>query len=279
LALFLFLKLTSRIPQGEFLQFESGDLHSILRSDVVHDKIAKIKQVIKERRMRYLLVCIFISIGLAGCKQSQNSPATSSQNGTATSSPAIPEGASPAQNPAPVADPNAPPGATAEKPKTDACALLTTEEVKAVQGEPIKETKLSARSDGGFSISQCFFTLPTFTNSISLAVTQQADGQGARDPKEFWRETFHRDAAEVRREREREREREKEREGEEEEEVEPERIRGVGDEAFWMGSRVGGALYVLKGNSYLRISIGGAADQESKIKRSKALALKAVSRL
>jgi hypothetical protein len=244
-------------------------------------KSAEIKQVKKERRMRYLLICLFIGIALAACKQSQNPPA-SNQNVTTASSPATSEGSS-AQNAASPSDPNSPASLSQEKPKIDACALLTTEEVKAVQGEPIKETKLSARSDGGFSISQCFFSLPTFTNSISLAVTQQADGQGARDPREFWRETFHRDAAEVRREREREKEREKERggegEGEEEEEVEPERIRGVGDEAFWMGSRVGGALYVLKGNGYIRISIGGAADQESKIKRSKALAQKAVSRL
>jgi hypothetical protein len=244
-------------------------------------KSAEIKQVKKERRMRYLLICLFIGIGLAACKQSQTPPA-SNQNATSASSPVTSEGSS-AQNAASPSDPNAPASLSQEKPKVDACALLTTEEVKAVQGEPIKETKLSARSDGGFSISQCFFTLPTFTNSISLAVTQQADGQGGRDPKEFWRETFHRNAAEVRREREREKERERERgregEGEEEEEVEPERIRGVGDEAFWMGSRVGGALYVLKGNGYIRISIGGAADQESKIKRSKALAQKAVSRL
>jgi hypothetical protein len=43
-----------------------------------------------------------------------------------------------------------------------------------------------------------------------------------------------------------------------------------GDETFWMGNRVGGALYVLKGNSYVRVSIGGPADQASKIKGSKA---------
>ena len=45
------------------------------------------------------------------------------------------------------------------------------------------------------------------------------------------------------------------------------------------GSRVGGALYVLKGNSYVRISIGGAVAQEAKIKKTKALAAKAIARL
>lgn len=220
--------------------------------------------------MRNLLLILCLTLAFAGCKQQQTQ--TTNQNpGT---------GASPGTGPStgqPSANSNVP-GTTQEKAKTDACALLTSEEIKTVQGEPIKETKLTARSDGGFSISQCFFTLPTFTNSISLAITQQADGQRARDPKEFWKETFHRNAAEMKREREREREREKG-EAEEEKETEPEKVSGVGDEAFWMGSRVGGALYVLKGNSYVRISIGGAADQESKIKRSKALAQKIVSRL
>jgi hypothetical protein len=46
-----------------------------------------------------------------------------------------------------------------------------------------------------------------------------------------------------------------------------------------MGSRIGGALYVLKGNAYLRISIGGPSDQADKIKKSKTLAQKALARL
>ena len=221
--------------------------------------------------MRNLLVILCLTLAFAGCKQQQTQ--TTDQNSATAASP----GGTSSSTGQPPANSNVP-GGTQEKAKTDACALLTSEEIKAVQGEPIKETKLTARSDGGFSISQCFFTLPTFTNSISLAITQQADGQGAQDPKEFWKETFHRDVAEMKRERERERE-PKKGEAEEEKETEPEKVSGVGDEAFWMGSRVGGALYVLKGNSYLRVSIGGAADQESKIKRSKALAQKIVSRL
>lgn len=40
----------------------------------------------------------------------------------------------------------------------------------------------------------------------------------------------------------------------------PEMVFGVRDEAFWMGSRVGGALYVLKGSSYVRLSLEGTAD-------------------
>lgn len=59
----------------------------------------------------------------------------------------------------------------------------------------------------------------------------------------------------------------------------PNKITGVGDGAFWLGSRVGGALYVLKGNNYVRVSVGGAADEATKIRKSKALAQKALARL
>jgi hypothetical protein len=161
------------------------------------------------------------------------------------------------------------------KEKVDACTLLTSKEIQSVQGEALKEAKSSERSEGGFSTSQCFFTLPTFTNSISLTVTRRGDGPGARDPKQFWKETFHRETeSEQARDRDRNkgRERNEGREEEEEQGAPPQKITGVGDEAFWAGSRFGGALYVLKGNAFIRVSVGGTGDQQTKIKKSKALA-------
>jgi hypothetical protein len=214
--------------------------------------------------MRRLLLYLVFILVFVGCESSSNTP-TANRNNAAN--PSFNSGSA-----------NATPGASSgsdgsvAQRTADACSLLTADEIKSVQGEELKDTKLSTRSDGGFIISQCFFTLSTFTNSISLAVTQKSDEQGARDPREFWDETFNRHE---------DREREKKRKGEEEEEDEaiPEKVDGVGDEAFWMGSRVGGALYVLKNNRYIRISIGGAANAESKIKRSKELAEKVVARL
>jgi hypothetical protein len=161
------------------------------------------------------------------------------------------------------------------KPKVDACAMLTSKEIESIQSEPLKETKLSGTSAGGFNVSQCFFTLPTFTNSISLSVTQRGDGPGARDPKEFWKDTFHR-KKDLKKGGEREKGRELE---EEEKSAPPKKITGIGEEAFWVGSRVAGALYVLKGHSYVRISVGGAGDEKSKIGKSKALAKKVINRL
>lgn len=147
-----------------------------------------------------------------------------------------------------------------------ACTLLTKEETQAVQGEPFKETKASQKSHGGLAISQCYFELPTAVNSIVVTVTQRAEGDGGRDPKQNWQELFHRDKAS-----------EKKEEGKEEHG--PEKIEGLGDEAFWTGSRVGGALYVLKGNSFVRISVGGGGDRAEKIEKSKTLAQSVLNRL
>jgi hypothetical protein len=158
--------------------------------------------------------------------------------------------------------------AESSKGRVDACALLTSKEIESVQGEPLKETKSSGKSEGGFVVSQCFFTLPTFTNSISLTVMQRGDSSNARDPKEFWKETFHRD-----------KDKDKERAEEEGKSAAPEKIPDLGDESFWTGNRFGGALYVLKGNSYIRIAIGGSGDQTSKLKKTRALAEMLLKRL
>jgi hypothetical protein len=149
--------------------------------------------------------------------------------------------------------------------RIDACTLLTKEDTQAVQGEPFTSTKPSQPSVAGLTVSQCYFELPMAVNSIVVTVTRKADGAGGRDPSQSWQEIFHREHP-----------REKKEEGEEKE---PQKVEGIGDEAFWTGNRVGGALYVLKGNSYLRISVGGAGDQAQKLEKSKALADRALKRM
>jgi hypothetical protein len=157
------------------------------------------------------------------------------------------------------------PASSAPAAEVDACTLLTKDETKAVQGEPFTSTKPSQPSVAGLTVSQCYFELPTAVNSIVLTVTRKAEGAGGRDPSQSWQEIFHREHP-----------REKKEEGEEKEAQE---VEGIGDEAFWTGNRVGGALYVLKGNSYLRISVGGAGDQAQKLEKSKALAQSVLKRM
>jgi hypothetical protein len=234
------------------------------------------------RRLSLPFVCVLLLATIA-CK---NSTTTQSAPPNASGSPETATVAS--SSPVQPGSPSAAQGTTPVKPKVDACAMLTTKEIEGVQGEAVKETKLSGQAGGGMQISQCFFTLPTFSNSISLMVAQKGEGNDARDPREFWRETFGRSGGEEK-DREREREREKKerdkdkkeaKRGEEEEEgTPPQKVSGVGEDAYWVGSRVGGALYVLKGNAYVRISIGGAGDQTSKINKSKSLAQKVITHL
>jgi Protein of unknown function (DUF3558) len=157
---------------------------------------------------------------------------------------------------------------------TDACTLLTREEVQAVQGEPFQESIKSGKTGLGLSVSQCYFQLPQAVNSIVVTLTKKAEGPGARDPEENWKEMFHREKASEEKE-----ERSAKKEEREEGEKEPEKVEGIGDEAFWTGNRVGGALYVLKGNSFIRISVGGAGDQADKTRKSKILAQHILGRL
>ncbi len=145
-------------------------------------------------RSKRILVFFAFILTTAGCSRTSQPPANDST--TASSPVAVVSPALSAQPGATVA----PADAAIVKPKVDACGLLTSDEVQAVQGEAIKETKLSGQATGGFNMSQCFFTLPTFTNSISLLVAHRGDGAGAHDPKEFWRETFHESEREEKRE-------------------------------------------------------------------------------
>jgi hypothetical protein len=142
----------------------------------------------KERLMRILIFfLLLLCIAQMGCRESStNQPVANSQQ-TATDASISPSNSNQANIPAP-------PETALVKAKVDACALLTGSEIASVQGENIKETKLSGQNFRGYSISQCFFTLPTFTNSISLMVAQKGDGAGGKDPKEFWQENFHEQA-------------------------------------------------------------------------------------
>src|SRR6476619_814821 len=152
------------------------------------------------RRIPMLSLCLlFVAFGACKSSSTTQSQANTS-SGTAETSTAQ---SSPGQITS-TGSPSAAQAATAVKPKVDACAMLDSKEIQAVQGEPVKETKLSGQAGGGLLISQCFFTLPTFSNSISLLVAQKGEGPDAKDPREFWRETFQKGSVD-----EKEREREK----------------------------------------------------------------------
>lgn len=163
----------------------------------------------------------------------------------------------------------------------DACALMTKDEVEAIQQSPMKETKSSARPDGAFRLSQCFYTAADFTKSVTLAVTQSDPrAQSKRSPRDFWKETFGRYSGDEKEDEQdrNEKAREPRREEQERESIPPTKITDLGDEAYWTGG-AGGTLYVLKKDTFIRISVGGSDSEEVKINKSKALAQVVLSRL
>lgn len=137
----------------------------------------------------------------------------------------------------------------------DACHVLSAKDVAAVQGEAFTKTTLTTRGKS----TTCFYELRTFSKSVSVDLMRS----GAR---EFWEKNF-------------EEERERERKEPGEKESEPLKIRGIGSEALWVGGRGSGSLYVRKGDSLVRVSVGGPGTEKEKIERSKKLALKALKRL
>jgi hypothetical protein len=164
--------------------------------------------------------------------------------------------------------------------KTDVCALLTSAEIQVVQNEPVEETKPSAQPSGGFLMLQCFYRTTTSAKSVSLALAEPDPAKpSALTPREFWRKQFH-PPEPVEEEKPVAGKAPKKAEVEREEELQkPRPIDGLGEEAYWVGNPISGALYVLKGNSFLRISVGGVREESARMEKSKALAQAALKRL
>jgi hypothetical protein len=222
------------------------------------------------------LLCLLVATLACGARSDM-------QNATATPTPAA--------TPAPVA----------EIPQSKTCALLTGEELKEVQGESPMSAQGSEHAAGPLSMSQCFYRLPTFEKSINLEVVSAAQGADATAFKDYWRKRFHPEsveaherARELKEERERGREEEREREraagqvregGHEEEEKDdeedsrPQRVQGLGEEAYLTANAHTSTLYVLKGDAVLRLSVSGAEERPARLKKATALAAKALKRL
>jgi hypothetical protein len=153
----------------------------------------------------------------------------------------------------------------------DACSLVSKEEIESVQATPVNDTKSSQRSDDVFLVAQCFYATAESSKSVNLALVQKnPDQQNKRSPKDFWKEKF---------DPYREEEPKTNRGDEKEQGPAPKKISHLGDDAYWAGNRFGGVLYVLKGDAFISIGIGGTDDEATKLKKSKALAQKALQRM
>ena len=163
----------------------------------------------------------------------------------------------------------------AKQSKPDPCALLTSADIQAVQGDAVQDTKPSTQPAGGLAMSQCLFRTASPSKSVSLAVASA----GSVSPRAFWQKQFHSGKPESEEKEKDKPAAERKNARQEEESTLPRMIKGVGEQAYWVGSPMVGALYVLKGDTFLRISVGGLREEAARIQKSVALARLALKRL
>lgn len=164
----------------------------------------------------------------------------------------------------------------AKQSRPDPCALLTSADIQAVQGDALQDTKPSTQPAGGLVMSQCLFRTASPSKSVSLALASP----GSVSPRAFWQKQFQSGQHEpVEEEKDKAAAGHKDAKEAEDESTLPRMIKGVGEQAYWVGSPMVGALYVLKGNTFLRISVGGVREETARIQKSIALARLALKRL
>ncbi len=231
--------------------------------------------------LHFIFALCLIVAASSGCNQSSESAGQQQPGAKQTASPQPNAANAPAQT-ANINGANtaaaAPAGAAnnaAAAPNANAfnaCALLTSDDIKAVQGEAVKESKPSHRGGTDFAVASCFYATPTFTKSVSLEVTQK--GTSSRSVREFWKANFA--AALDKREQKNER-RKKQGKPQAGEPAQP--VSGIGDEAYWISTNANSTLYAFKNDTLVRISIGGADKEEARMKKIKTLAERALARL
>ena len=208
-----------------------------------------------------LLCCLFFLSN--GCDSKPGGNQNSTPANTQPSASASPTGQA---NSASEAKPE--PGAntgTAVKSALDACGLIEKSEIEAVQGGKVQGTVPGSRAEVAFVISQCYYTVFSSDGSKNFSVHLEVSQNDPKNPNQnavgdLWREKFQ--EAKATKEMEK-----------------PKPVPGVGDGAYWVGNDKVGALYVLKKDKLVRISLGGPDEEKAKIEKSKALAEKALNRL
>jgi hypothetical protein len=164
----------------------------------------------------------------------------------------------------------------------DGCSALELETVAAIQQTAVLAAVGGRRELGDREIESCFVRAADHGRSVSFEIVRPG-GAAPEAARERWRELFHGARSEAVEERARR----------------PRRLAGgatpaapatagrsaalpvtdLGEEAFFVGTAVYGALFVLDGEDYFRLSVGGPGDLELKLGRARALAEHVLRRL
>jgi hypothetical protein len=160
--------------------------------------------------------------------------------------------------------------------KIVACDLVTKDEVAGIQGTTISGASESEGAIGDLAATQCYYSSAEPNKSVTVGVIQPKSGQTG-DPIAFWQDTFN----ESREDKDRPKRKNGDRDEGEEKHAPPTKITGIGDEAYWAASAIGGTFYVLKKDKpvFLRISVGGPDTTDIKLEKSKKIAESALRRL
>lgn len=200
--------------------------------------------------IRAIFVCCVLLLAASGCTQNETGQLTE----------ASPQAAAPSTSP------------TATDVRANACALIMAGEIEKVQGEKIIETKPSSQRADNFAVAQCYYVATDNAKSVVLSVYRaDPDNPTGQRPKQFWQERFAALGEENGNVSNGERKKEKS--------TPPQPVKGLGDEAYWLDNKLGGALYVLKGDEFLRVSVGGTTDTDLRISKAKSIAQEALKRM
>jgi hypothetical protein len=210
---------------------------------------------------------LWILVLLASGCDSKSGETVSQSNAPQMASASNPANVNGAASPSPVANSGASPLSTGF---VDACGLIEKSEIASLQGAEVQSTVPTTQMNGSLAISQCYYTVTSAEGSKNLSVhleVIQADPKKPNAVKEYWERAFE------------EKEGKGEKDEKEQESGPPLPVRGVGEEAFWLGNARVGALYALNKGKLVRVSVGGADDQKTKIEKSKKLVANVLKRL
>ncbi len=205
-----------------------------------------------------LKLCTVLIFSLAFLADGCGSKSGTDQKSTAVSSPGPGNTSESASN-------SSSPGSQTSTPVLDACALIQKSEIESVQHATLQGTVPSSDASNGLAISRCYYTVFSADGSKNLSIHLEVM---QNDPKALnqnavgalWKDRF--EGAQETKKAEK-----------------PKSVAGIGDGAYWVGNNKIGALYALKKNKLVRISVGGADDEREKVDKSKVLVEKALRRL
>lgn len=161
-----------------------------------------------------------------------------------------------------------------------ACDVLTKTDLAAAQGQEFSEAKLSTKTQGALSVSQCFYRLPTFERSVSVTLMRPIKSTDRTSVRDYWKEHYAASPQEKSEDRDDDRERAAKSDRDEEgHHANALRLAGLGDDAVWSGTPMTSVLHVLRSGTIVRISVGGSAPVDQKLEASRRLATAILKRL